>query len=107
MRHKIIKYRGFVVTKRELIADFIFLLVSFLITLIGIIIFNIHWSLYPGETLFPPSKTVGIHSNLYIIIPLIGSIVGFFMIKLFLIGVKEEIGNKKTIKNKNGKKYRN
>jgi hypothetical protein len=91
MRKSIIKLRGFKVTKRELIADFIFLAVAFLLSLFALFIFNIHWSFYPGQSLFPPSKTVGIGSNIYIAGSLIGSIVGFFIIKLLLLGVKEEI----------------
>lgn len=89
MKHKIIKFRGSI-SSREIIADIIFLLVSAIISFLAIVIFNIHWSFYPGNVLFPPSKTVGISSNIYIIGTLAGSLAGFFIIKLLLIGVKEE-----------------
>lgn len=91
MRKKIIRFRGFEVTKKELISDFIFLLTAFLISLFALFIFDIHWSFYPGESLFPPSKYVGINSLVYITGSLIGSVIGFFIIKLFLIGIKEDI----------------
>ena len=91
MRHAIIKYRKTKVTHRELLIDLIFLAVSFLISLLALFIFDIHWSLYPGETIFPPSKFVGIHQSTYLVGSLIGTIAGFFIIKLFLLGVKQEI----------------
>jgi len=91
MRHAIIKYRKTKVTHRELVADLIFLAAAFLISLAALYIFDIHWSFYPGESIFPPSKHVGISSQLYIAGSLIGAIVGFFIIKLLLIGVREEI----------------
>ncbi|MBU1135937.1 MAG: hypothetical protein ABIG37_02740 [Nanoarchaeota archaeon] len=91
MRQKIIQFRGFGVTKKELIADIIFLLVAFLISLLMMYIFDAHWSFYPGETIIPPSKYVGLTNEIYLTGSLIGSIIGFFIIKLFLIGVKEDI----------------
>jgi hypothetical protein len=91
MRHRIIKYRRTRVTHRELVVDLIFLAVAFLVSLAALFIFDVHWSLYPGETLFPPSKFVGISSSTYLAGSLIGTIVIFLLLKLFLIGVKEEI----------------
>jgi len=91
MRKKIIKFRGFEITKRELIADLIFYLIAAAISLLALYIFDIHWSFYPGETIFPPSSYVGLSNQIYIIGTLIGSVVGFFIIKLFLIGVKENL----------------
>jgi len=95
MRRYIIKLRGFKVTKRELIADIIFLVTAALISLLALFIFDIHWSFYPGETIFPLSKTVGLTRNIYVTCSLIGSVVGFILIKLFLIGVKEDITSRK------------
>lgn len=95
MRRYIIKFRGFKVTKRELIADIIFLVTAAIISLIALFIFDIHWSFYPGETIFPLSKTVGLTRNTYVTCSLIGSVVGFILIKLFLIGVKENITPRK------------
>lgn len=91
MRHTIIRYRKTKVTHRELIVDLILIAIAFIISLAALFIFNIHWSLYPGETLFPPSKTVGISFNTYVSGTLIGTLVGFFILKLLLIGVKEEV----------------
>lgn len=91
MRDKIIRFRGFEVTRKELISDLIFLLIGFIITLILLYFFDIHWSFYSGETIFPLSKYVGLTKGIYLIGGLIGSILGFFLIKLFLIRVKEEI----------------
>lgn len=91
MRHAIIRYRKTKVTHRELIVDLIFIAVAFCISLAALFIFDIHWSLYPGETIFPPSKFVGISQGTYIAGSLIGTIAGFFIIKLFLLGVKTEI----------------
>lgn len=91
MRKAIIKYRKTKVTHRELIVDLIFIAVAFFISLFALFIFDIHWSMYPGQTLFPPSKFVGISKSTYIIGSLIGTVIGFFILKLFLLGVKEEI----------------
>lgn len=90
MKRAIIKWGGFQVTKREIFSDLIFLSISGIISLLAVVIFNIHWSFYPGNTLFPPSKTVGIGWEIYVIGTLAGAVIGFFIIKLFLIGVKEE-----------------
>lgn len=87
---RIVVWRGFNVTKRELVADALFFGIAAALSIIGIIIFNIHWSFYPGNTLFPPSKTVGIEPKMYVAGTLIGAIVGFFIIKLFLLGVRVE-----------------
>jgi hypothetical protein len=94
MRKFIIKFRGFRVTKRELIADLIFLIVSFLVSLGLLFIFDMHWSLYPGQTIFPPSKYVGLSGQAYLTGSLIGAIFGFFAIKILLLGIKEELKEK-------------
>ena len=90
MRKAIIKWRGFEVTKQELIADIIFLFVALALSLILMFIFDIHWSLYPDNVLIPPSKWVGIKQQTYLIGTLAGGIIGFILIKLFLIGVRKE-----------------
>ncbi len=90
MKKKIVKYRGHT-TKKEIIADLIFILFSFSLTIILIFIFDVHRSLYPGETLFPPSKFVGIDKSIYLSGGLIGTITGFVLIKLLLLGIKEEL----------------
>src|SRR3989344_4096600 len=90
MRKYLLKIRGFGVMKRELIADTIFLFISFVVSLLAIFIFDVHWSFYPGERIFPPSKFVGISNEIYYVFTFGGTIVLFLLIKLFLIGVKEE-----------------
>jgi len=62
------------------------------VSIILLYFFDIHWSFYPGESIFPPSKQVGLSWQIYLVGGLIGAIVGFFIIKLFLLGVKEEVG---------------
>jgi Trk-type K+ transport system membrane component len=82
-----------VVTKREVIADLIFLAISAFISLIIIFLFDIHRSFYEWSIqlsfLF---KTPGP----YFFFGFIGTILGFFIIKMLLLGVKEEgIGRRK------------
>ncbi|MCX6742342.1 MAG: hypothetical protein NTX24_04200 [Candidatus Pacearchaeota archaeon] len=94
MRKHLRKIRGkSVVTKREVIADLIFLAISAFISLIIIFLFDIHRSFYewPIQLSFL-FKTPGP----YVFFGFIGTLVGFFLIKLFLLGVKEEgIGKRK------------
>jgi len=78
------------VTKHEIKADLIFFLVPAIISLIAVFIFDIHWSFYPGETVFPPSKFIFGSPVPYITGAFIGGVIGFFIIKLFLLGVQEE-----------------
>ena len=85
---KIIRFRGFEITKKELIADVIFLIIALIISLLILFIFDIHWSFYPEN--FGKLKFIGIGKNVYIIGSLIGTIAGFLIIKLFLLGVKED-----------------
>ena len=78
------------ISRHELIADLIFLFVSMLISGIAILIFDYHWSFYPGETIFPPSKHIfPTLTPYYIGIPA-GAIVGFFIIKLLYFAFSDE-----------------
>nr|MBI4156754.1 hypothetical protein [Candidatus Woesearchaeota archaeon] len=79
-----------IITKEEIIADIIFLIVSFIIAVIALYIFDIHWNFYEGGHLFPPEKHVFTDRTIYLWGGLIGSIIGFFVIKLFLFGLYEE-----------------
>lgn len=90
MRKYLKKIRKSKITKEEIIADLIFLIIAFTISVVILFLFDIHWSFYDGNTLFPPSAWVGIGKNNYIIGGLAGAIIGFFIIKLFLFGIKEE-----------------
>ncbi|MEK6917893.1 MAG: hypothetical protein AABW51_02995 [Nanoarchaeota archaeon] len=93
MKKWLIKFRGFGVTKRELIADIIFFLIPFFISLLALFFFDIHWSFYPNETILPPSKFIGLTASQYLATSITFAVIGFFIIKLFLIGVKKS--NKK------------
>ena len=84
------KIRKTKVRKEEIIADFVFFLISFFISLIVLYIFDIHWNFYPGGQLFPPARHVFEDMSIYIWGSLIGAVAGFFLIKIFLFGVKEE-----------------
>lgn len=82
------KIRGkSIVTKRELIADVIFLAISAFISEIIIFLFDIHRSFYEW-----PIKISFLFKTPYpyFFFGLIGMFVGFFIIKLLLFGIKEE-----------------
>lgn len=79
------------ISKNEIVADIIFLIVAMCVSGIAIFIFDIHWSFYPGNTIFPPNKYI-FKSPLpyYFGIP-VGGIVGFILIKLVVYAfIKEE-----------------
>ncbi|MBI5046754.1 hypothetical protein HZC07_03410 [Candidatus Micrarchaeota archaeon] len=77
--------------KNEIIADAIFLIVAMLLSFIALFIFDIHWSFYPGNTIFPPNKYIFTDNNIFYYGTLAGGIVGFFILKLLAYGlVKEE-----------------
>ncbi len=78
------------IERGEIIADAIFLLVAFFLSIIALFIFDIHWNFYQGGQLFPPAKFIFADRSIYLWGGLIGAIAGFFLIKLFLLGVKEE-----------------
>lgn len=90
MFHKLRKMRKMRVEKEEIIADFVFLAVSFAVTIIALYIFDIHWNFYPGGQLFPPEKHIFQSNAVYAYGGLLGAIIGFFVIKVFLFGLKEE-----------------
>jgi len=78
------------VSKHELVGDAIILLVAVLISTAMVLIFDIHWSFYPGEEVLPPSKKVFTTWDPYVVGILIGGIVGFFIIKLLFYAFMEE-----------------
>lgn len=84
------KFRKTHITKNEIIADLIFFFVPAMIALIAIYIFDIHWNFYPGGSLFPPAKYIFNDGWIYVSGALIGGIVGFFLIKLIVLGIHEE-----------------
>ncbi|MFH1520147.1 MAG: hypothetical protein ABID61_00735 [Candidatus Micrarchaeota archaeon] len=89
------------ISKEELIADLIYILIGAIVAFIAIFIFDIHWSFYPGETVLPPSRHVfQTHDPYYFGIP-IGAIVGFFILKLLSFAfMEDEIAHEKMVKTK-------
>jgi hypothetical protein len=78
------------VEKEEIIADACFFLVSLIIALLCLYVFDIHWNFYPGGSLFPPERYIFVDKTIYLWGGLAGGIIGLFLIKLFLFGLKEE-----------------
>lgn len=91
--------------KNEIIVDLILLLVAMLASAIAIFIFDIHWSFYPGNSIFPPNKYIFTTlTPFYVGIPL-GGIVGFILLKLlFYAFMKEEDDHLADVKVKKKKK---
>ncbi len=87
MKKRLRKVRKSKIMKEELIADAIFLFIPAMLSFLFVFFFDIHHSFYEWpftlkfifDTTFP-----------YIIFTFAGAIIGFFMIKLFLYGLKEE-----------------
>lgn len=75
------------VTKEEIIADAIFLSISAIISFLIVFLFDIHHSFYEWpfslKFIFKTYKP-------YLLFTFVGTIVGFFLIKLFLLGIQEE-----------------
>lgn len=78
-------------SSHELAADFLYILTAMVVSLLAIYVFDIHWSLYPGETIFPPSRRVFAEdlTPYYIGVPA-GGLVGFFILKLIFFAFMEE-----------------
>lgn len=88
------------ISKEEIIADLIFIIVGALVSFILIFIFDIHWSFYPGETIFPPSRNVFLSPEPYYYGIPIGAIIGFFILKLVSYAFMEEEIAKGLLKKK-------
>jgi hypothetical protein len=88
MRKHLRKIRKSNITKEELIADGIFLFISAVISFLVVLLFDIHHSFYRWP-IFPLEFIFGTYYP-YVIFTFIGTIVGFFIIKIFLFGLKEE-----------------
>src|SRR3989338_1357250 len=97
------------ISKEEIIADILYLFVAMLVSAIAIYVFDIHWSFYPGETIFPPSKNIFKDPIVYYIGVPVGGILGFFILKLIFFAFMEEKiahdGNELVIKVKKGRAY--
>lgn len=74
----------------EIIADAVFLLTSFLITVAALFVFDIHWNLYPGGNMFPPEKYIFQDNTIFVYGGLLGAVLGLLLIKLFLFGLRRE-----------------
>ncbi len=97
--------KGLRIGRNELLADAVFLFVSMAVSGFAIYIFDIHWSFYPGNTIFPPNKHIFTDPTLYYIgIPL-GGIIGFILLKLTAWGfIIEEDDHLKMDGKKDGKR---
>ena len=76
-----------IITKEEIIGDLIFLLVSAFVSFLIVFLFDIHHSFYEWPMTL---KFIFKTSYPYFIFVPIGAIIGFFIIKLILLGFKEE-----------------
>jgi len=78
------------ISKHEIIADIIFIIVGMFVAFLAVLIFDYHWSFYPGETIFPPSKHIfKTPTPYYVAIPL-GGLIGFLVLKLLFYAFMEE-----------------
>ena len=84
----IMKLRRSRVDREEIIADAIFFLVPAVIVFLVIFFFDIHQSFY--NIPYYPFEFLLNDAWIYLGGTLLGEMIGFFLIKLFLFGVKEE-----------------
>lgn len=76
------------IPREEIIADLVFFFVAATVSLAALFVFDIHWSLYPGNQIF--SKFVFEDKVIYLYGGLIGGVAGFFIIKILMFGFIEE-----------------
>ena len=89
LRHHLSRHRP-PITHHEILADAVFFIAGALLATLAVFIFDIHWSFYPGNTIFPPNKHIFTSSEPYLLGILVGGILGIFVIKLLLLGIREE-----------------
>ena len=82
------KLRKSRVSREEIIADIVFFAIPAFIVFIALFFFDIHQSFY--QVPYYPFEFLLNDAWIYIGGVLLGGIVGLFLIKLFLFGVKEE-----------------
>ena len=87
MRKHLKKVRKSVITKEELAADAIFLLIPAIVSFLIVFLFDIHHSFYEWPFTL---KFIFSTPYPYMLFTPIGMIAGFFVIKLILFGVREE-----------------
>ncbi len=78
------------VTHHEIAADAVFFLAGALLATLAVFVFDIHWSFYPGNTIFPPNKHIFTSPEPYYLGIFVGGVLGIFVIKLLLLGIREE-----------------
>jgi lysylphosphatidylglycerol synthetase-like protein (DUF2156 family) len=88
------RFRKSKITFEEIVDDIIFLFIAFFLSFVFIFIFDIHHSFY--EKNFFPLKFIFENRTPYVIGTLLGGIIGFFLIKLFLFALHR--GTMKKIK---------
>ncbi len=77
--------------RQAIMADGLILLISLVASALAIFIFDIHWSFYPGNTVFPPNKRVFDDFTPYLFGIPVGGIVLFIIIKAMMyVFLKEE-----------------
>ncbi|MDD5181756.1 MAG: hypothetical protein PHC66_01130 [Candidatus Nanoarchaeia archaeon] len=74
------------IPKEELIADIIFFIIPAVISLLVVILFDMHWSFYPGREI----QFIFTNKLPYLIAFFAGGTAGFFLIKLLMFGFIEE-----------------
>lgn len=77
-------------TIHELKADVIFFTATASVAFLAVLLFDIHWSFYPGERVFPPSRWVGITPFMYTVWTVLGGFLGIAIAKIYRIGFREE-----------------
>ncbi len=88
------------ISKEEIIADVVYVLVGMIVSALALLIFDMHWNFY-GDLNFPFEKRVFTSMTPYYIGVPLGGIVGFFILKLlFFAFMEEEIAHKKEKKSK-------
>lgn len=98
MRRHLKKIRKGIITKEELIADILFLFIAAFVSFLIIFLFDIHHSFYQWPFIL---KFIFKTPYPYFIFIFAGAIIGFFIIKLLLVGINEE---KKKVGMVNNKK---
>lgn len=78
------------ISKHEIIADAVFIAVGIIAALIAVFIFDIHWSFYPGNTIFPPNKYIFTDKMPYVLGALVGGLLGPIIIKLLFFAFMQE-----------------
>ncbi|MFH1107446.1 MAG: hypothetical protein V1787_06150 [Candidatus Micrarchaeota archaeon] len=89
LRTQVARHRAGV-TRNEIVADAIFFIAGALLAVVATFIFDIHWSFYPGNTIFPPNKHIFNSAEPYYFAVLAGGALGIFLVKLVLLGIRED-----------------